>query len=447
LQPRIEKSAGKKAAIFTTDSLAGTKNSPRRLRIAYIIPSFCPSHGGEQRDAYDAATGLAELGCDVTVFTCCAYQNDPRLPKNLKVTVLNQSSMSRHLRHWHFLNAAQKIIPACGPWDIVQGFCRSAVGNVYRIGGGTHRSYQNLVKHYSSFLQRLAARVGPKNYYYRYMEDANFRRTNVLFLANSERTKQEILGNFPVAAEQLSVIYPGVDTAYYTPAVRKQSRDEKRAAYAVPPESAAIAFVGSHFFRKGLSYALQACAQLKKRGIRNTLLVSGKGSTRCYLHLASRLGIAEDVRFLGGQQNTLDVLTAADLFILPSLYEPYGLAPLEAMACGIPVIVTKHCGIAELLRHGREGFLLDHPDSVGQAADYLELLTTNSVVREEMARLARTTAVTLNKARYCRELLDLYSQIGIPEFSQFTPSPPERVSSLVEAHECAEKEPIEDPYL
>lgn len=379
------------------------------MRIAYIIPSFCPADGGEQRDAYDAATGLAELGCRVTVFTSCAEPNSGMLQENMRVVVLSQPRISRHLRHWFFLRAVRKAIASNGPWDIVQGFCRSAVGNVYRSGGGTHRAYQSRVSPYSSRLQLLAAVFGPKNYYYRHLEDINFTRRDVLFLANSRGTKEEIRHGYGLSEEQLRVVYPGVDVDVFSPAAVEKLRKTRRHFFAVPPGNTAIAFIGSNYFRKGLSCALQACAQLKQQGIGNTLLVAGKGPAARYRSQAKRLGIVEDVRFLGPCQNTLDVLAAADLFVLPSLYEPYGLAPLEAMACGIPVVITKCCGLAERLVHGREGFLLDRPDDANQAADFLKLLATNPALRREMGHNARRSAASLDKKRYCRELFDLYS--------------------------------------
>lgn len=381
------------------------------MRIAYVIPNFDPSHGGMQRDAFETASGLAAGGNEVTVFTSVPPPNLNSLPQRLKITILDHRSRQRHRVQQSLIQTVPAIIEEQGPWDIVEGFCRTPVGNVYRAGGGTHKAYLRQVNSYRHPYARLWELVAPKNHYYHRLERSIFGRSDVHYITNSRKTRREIIETFSVPERRISVIYPGVNTDQFSPERRVALRAQARRLWQVPDSSFTLAFVGTGFFRKGLAFVFQMVCELKARGIATTVLVAGKGKLSSFGKLARHLGIDADVRFLGHQRSIVEVLAAADLFTLPSLFEPFGIAPLEAMACGMPILLTKNCGITELLTDSKEGLLLDSPEETACATDFLEELARNAAKREAMGRAARETAEGLGKERYCREVLQVYRSV------------------------------------
>jgi glycosyltransferase involved in cell wall biosynthesis len=109
--------------------------------------------------------------------------------------------------------------------------------------------------------------------------------------------------------------------------------------------------------------------------------------------LARELGIARRVEFLGKRDHVEELIPQADVFLLPSEMEAFGLAALEAMACGVPPVATQTGGVAELITHGVDGFLEPVSNVEAQAARVVELLTDDAL-RDRMADAGRRTAET-----------------------------------------------------
>jgi len=105
------------------------------------------------------------------------------------------------------------------------------------------------------------------------------------------------------------------------------------------------------------------------------LLMVGEGPERASAQaLARRLGLEERVRFLGRQDRIEELTGVADVFLLPSELESFGLSALEAMACGVPVVGSDAGGLPEVVKHAETGFLLPVGDIEGMAARTIEIL-------------------------------------------------------------------------
>lgn len=123
------------------------------------------------------------------------------------------------------------------------------------------------------------------------------------------------------------------------------------------------------------------------------LILIGDGPERAGAeNLARDLGVFEKVSFLGKLENFVEILQQSDLFLLPSESESFGLAALEAMSCGVPVIASNTQGIPELVNHGKDGFLSDVGNVEEMAANSLKLLN-NPKLWSSFSKAARETAV------------------------------------------------------
>jgi L-malate glycosyltransferase len=149
---------------------------------------------------------------------------------------------------------------------------------------------------------------------------------------------------------------------------------------------------------------VEVFARVRKQ-VSATLLMVGDGPESAEAsRLARALGVAADVQFLGIQEQVVPLLSVADVFILPSAQESFGLAALEAMACDVPVIAARVGGLPEVIEDGTNGFLHAPDDLDGMAASAVRLLT-DEPFRQQMAAAARRTA----HDRYCdAQIVPLY---------------------------------------
>lgn len=157
---------------------------------------------------------------------------------------------------------------------------------------------------------------------------------------------------------------------------------------------------------------VEILARVLQKGIKTRLVMVGDGSERPRAEQrAQDLGIAKHSVFVGEQPNIVDYLSAADVLLLPSEQESFGLAALEAMACEVPVVASRVGGIPEVVTDGETGFLSEVGDVCKMAEDAARLLTDKEL-RNEMGRRARDSAID----RYSTDsviptYLDFYEEV------------------------------------
>jgi N-acetyl-alpha-D-glucosaminyl L-malate synthase BshA len=138
------------------------------------------------------------------------------------------------------------------------------------------------------------------------------------------------------------------------------------------------------------------------------LLMVGDGPERGPAeHLAWQLGVGKDVEFLGKQNGVERLIRLAHVLLMPSEMESFGLAALEAMACGVPAVGTRVGGVPELITDGEDGYLESVGDIAGQSARVVQLLTDDAL-HARMAAAARKTAST----RFCTDKI-------IPQYLEY----------------------------
>jgi len=236
----------------------------------------------------------------------------------------------------------------------------------------------------------IRAAVNPRHVGYLFLESRQFHHSAGQIVAVSRLIREDILANYRARAP-INVVSPGVDSVTFSPSMRRQLREEARRRFSFSPEETVLVFVGSEFRRKGLQHLFAALASDPSLTRRVKVLVVGGGPVRAYQTLAGRLGIADSVCFTGLVPDLRFCYASADIFCLPSLREPFGLAVLEAMACGLPVLICRESGGAELVQDGVDALLLSDPADAEEFLQAIRMLL-DPQRREEMGRAARETA-------------------------------------------------------
>jgi L-malate glycosyltransferase len=206
--------------------------------------------------------------------------------------------------------------------------------------------------------------------------------------AVSEFLRKMTLQEFQVKRD-IETIHNFIDLSDYSP----QRAYKDRAAFAKPEEKILVHI--SNFRPVKRVFDVVRILDRVVRESPAVLLMVGEGPERSSAQaLARRLGLQDRVRFLGTQESVEEIVGMADVFLLPSELESFGLSALEAMGCGVPVVGSDAGGLPEVVQHTLTGFLLPVGDVEGMAARTLEILK-NDELRREMGSAGRRRAEAL----------------------------------------------------
>lgn len=308
------------------------------------------------------------------------------------------------VKNLSFALNAKRAVEEVRP-DIVVSLDRTFSHDVFRAGDGFHKEWLAKRLKTVSALKKLSIILSLRHRTLFYLDKKIFDSKRLKYaIAVSERGKREIMRHYGLPPERIYVIYNGIDLSEFSLPSHEEKR-RLREDLGMPERSVVVMFVGSGFERKGLLYLIRAIGLLKDRAeIR--LLVVGKGSASKYMNEAARLGIADRVVFKGAIEGAVKYYPCADIFALPSLYEPFGNACLEAMACGLPVVASEAVGVSEMITHGVNGAVVKEPtDPVEIAENIAPFLDAEK--RKEAGRLARLEAEKHTIDRNVDEFLEL----------------------------------------
>jgi glycosyltransferase involved in cell wall biosynthesis len=173
-------------------------------------------------------------------------------------------------------------------------------------------------------------------------------------------------------------------------------------------ETPLLLVVAALVHRKGVDVLLAALARLAEEGLRPALWIAGQGPARPALEkLARELRLEDRVRFLGQRSDVADLLSACDVFILPSRHEGLGVAALEAMAAGRPIVATRVGGLAEAVVHERTGLLVPPEDPAALATALARLLRDPAL----RARLGAEGPARIAEGFRADDLVEAYERL------------------------------------
>jgi len=231
-------------------------------------------------------------------------------------------------------------------------------------------------------------------------------------IAMSNVVKNEIISSHDIPAGKINVVYSGVDLDLFRPVSRQQKR-EIRKELGIPENDTVLVFAGNPYVRKGLEYLIRALPGVKNKNVK--LLIMGKDmgeeKLEIFTDIAEELGVADKVIYGGFKPDIYRYFSAADVFVFPTLYEPFGLVILEALAAGLPVITTASAGAAELVEDGKSGFLLNEPKDSVIISEKINLIVENCLIGK-MGDAARQKAEKYTWNRTANEMLNVFKGLS-----------------------------------
>jgi UDP-glucose:(heptosyl)LPS alpha-1,3-glucosyltransferase len=377
------------------------------MEIGLVKRSFRLQGGGERQLGY-LVTGLLAQGHAVHLFS----EQPPSTGRVEGITyhVIPTIPAPRAFRALGFALMVRSALRRAG-LPVVQSFDRTLGQHIYRAGEGVHREWLQRKRQTLSMSARGWSHVSLFDGVMLALERRVFHDTPAV-ITNSQRGQAEIMRHYGVSRTRLTTIYNGVDTDRFHAGVRARFREAQRAAWGVAAESIVLLLVGSGFHRKGLGILIQALGELRRRGISHVqAVVVGTGRIGPYRRLARHGSVAHLVRYEGHRANVEHCYAAADLLVLPTLYDPFANACLEAMACGLPVLTSDANGAAELLQDGVNGRILKSPVEAAMLADALQHLLSREP-RQAMGEAAQRTASEYPLSQALRQTVQVYEAVA-----------------------------------
>jgi glycosyltransferase involved in cell wall biosynthesis len=239
---------------------------------------------------------------------------------------------------------------------------------------------------------------------------------NTIFIAISKYTKNDLIKHFKVSPNKIKVIYLAADKKLYKPLPKKNTKQVlQEYGLKLNENNKYILYVGSERPRKNLSTLIKALFLLKKKHNIHPVLIkvgaeSHKKQHNLIKNLIQKLDLKNEVISIKNvPENDLPALyNAADLFVYPSLYEGFGLPPLEAMACGTPVITSNTSSLPEVV--GDAGIMVN-PYDVDELANRMYEVLTNNGLREELSKKGLERAKLFSWKKCAEETLKVYEEV------------------------------------
>jgi len=372
------------------------------MKIAIIRQKFV-NYGGAEQFVSGYTRYLAEMGHEVHIF---ANQWTPSHHPNVKIHSVRAFTRNSFLRVLSFAWFALQAI-SFKSYDIVQSHERIWHQDIYRAGDGCHREWLERRSSYLPFFKRFFLKFNLFHQLILRLEKRIFEKGECKkIIAISEMVKRNILKHYRLPEDRVKVVYNGIQLDRFDPSNKKYFYDEVRQQLRISDQEVMILFVGSGFERKGLEYLIKSIQYVKEKNWR--LVLVGKGNWGKYLKFTTKKK-QEKITCLEPIDEIEKLYAAADFFILPSIYEPFGNANLEALASGLPVITSQNTGASEIITPKKEGIILEDPSdskSIAEAIDYL----MDPKNREPMMKSARSLAEKFTQQRNASEMLKIYQE-------------------------------------
>ena len=291
-------------------------------------------------------------GHSVTVYTM-HWQGER--PAGFAINIVKPRGLTNHARSRDFARQVMQRL-AVSKCDLIVGFSRMPGLDVYYAADSC---YRERVLSSRPFLSRFSGRFR----IYSAMERAVFApeaNTEILLIAEAEKAR--FIHHYGTPEDRFHLLPPGIERNRVAPPDAPEIRQALRSEFGLSSEDFMLLLIGSRFRTKGVDRAIKALSALPQqlRG-RADLYIVGQDKPDSYINLARRLGVAENVHFLGGRSDIPRFLLGADLLVHPAYTENTGTVLIEAIAAGLPVFASQVCGYAGYVEHAEAGRLIPLP--------------------------------------------------------------------------------------
>ncbi len=363
-----------------------------KLIIGFVRRGYSAS-GGAEAYLKRLAQGVVDRGHEVRLFTTSDWPGNEWPFGEIK-----QLRAKSPLGFANELEELRRQIQC----DVLMSLERVRSCDVYRAGDGVHQAWLDRRQVLENSWQRLLRKFNRKHSDILRLEKSLFYdRMAGRVIVNSKMVKDEIVDLYNYRPDRIDIVRNGIplDQFCFDPAMREKTR----ANLALAADELAVLFVGSGWERKGLRFAIEAVESQPNRKM--SLLVAGRGNQGQYSSTRTQ--------FLGEVDNLAPIYAAADLFILPTIYDPFSNACLEALVCGLPVITTRANGFSEIMEDKIHGSIVDRANNVAALRQALELwsdATWRSAARSAILKRAAQFDISKNVAATIEILLQVAAE-------------------------------------
>jgi UDP-glucose:(heptosyl)LPS alpha-1,3-glucosyltransferase len=353
----------------------------QKLTICFARRGYSPS-GGAERYLRRLAEGVAERGYRTQLLTTDDWPgDDSAFGEVVRLGAKSPLGFAHELEKLREKSRDEVLVS-------LERVCRC---DLYRAGDGVHQAWLNRREKFEMPWRKWARRFNRKHRDLVRLEESLLQERGAdRVVANSRMVKDEIVDLYNFRRDRIDVIPNGIPMEQFgfDPGMRTKARHD----LGLSAEEIALLFVGTGWERKGLRYAIEAMEAFGDAKL--LLLVAGRGNTTRYQ--------SERVRFLGEVPDLRSIYGAADIFILPTIYDPFSNASLEALASGLPVITTRANGFSEIMEDRIHGSVVEEPNDIDDLRNAIEAWsdpTRRQVARPSILKRAGQFDISRNVER------------------------------------------------
>ena len=386
------------------------------MHIALVRRHCSLKRAGAERYCVNLFRGLQKLGHRVTVI---GEGIDDELKNEVEFLPVAVNKLTSWTRNRSFAENCAKVARS-QPFDIVHGLSRVEGLDTFRL---TDPMQTHWVKvWYRHPVSRWLQQLNPRHRAIFELERKLYQPSGVRRVIVQSKLDARLLTEyFGVEETRIRRIVNGVDTNVFNPSVRNERaavRDElfrqfdsdSTASRFSADDTPLLVFDSMDFRRKGLDSLLSALANLKEHEAK--LVVLGAGDIEGYRRIVRSLGLERRVLFAGRQSAIARLYGAGDLFVLPTIYEPFPNVNLEAMACGTPVITTATAGGADIIEPGRNGYVIPDAWSIQALTEQIDhFLALPASTKQLMSGICWDIASKLRVEDNARQVLEVFDEV------------------------------------
>lgn len=363
------------------------------MKIAILTKNF-NFRNGSSRMVHETAIRFVQQGHEVHIFCNRVPEGYSAGPVIRPVPMLRLGSWAKMIS---FDQGCRRLLRKEG-FDIVHGQGNTFEQDILTV---------HVFRKGNRLARGLTASVFYSHYYLEKKQFSFSRLRTVIALSGCVR--EDIHRTYGVPLERIRVIPNGVNTDQFHPDLRERCRERIRKGWGIEEEKIVVLFVASgNYQNRGLPNLLSAFRGLDKDRFR--LVIIGGDRSSPFQEMARKMNLGVGVQFLPFSDQIEEVYSGGDLLVFPSYYDTFGNVPLEAMASGLPVVVTAACGVSEWIQNGKNGMVLEDPADAAGLGKILDRLS-NEGLRAELGREARLTALGMGWDQVAGKVAEAYSDV------------------------------------